>query len=201
MSAAPEELVAQAARGDAGAIRELLERHLPTIQAIVRRRMSRILRAKEESIDIVQSVCRQVLENQELCELRGEKEFGNWLLEVIERKIIDHYRHVVREKRDSAREQHLTSGSGLGMPASEAGPSTLAGEHEQAELLQAAMEELTPVQREALRLHDGEGLPFSAVAERLGITLRQARWNVYKAKYALARRLGEKDPPGSPDRT
>jgi RNA polymerase sigma-70 factor (ECF subfamily) len=195
MSATPEELVTLAARGDEAAVRELLERHLPTIQAIVRRRMSRVLRAREESLDIVQSVCRQVLANLELLELRSEDEFGGWLLRAIEHKLVDHYRHLGREKRDSARERHLETTAELGLPEPRTGPSSFAARREQAERLQAAMQALTPLQREALRLHSSDGLPFPAIAERLGITLKQARWNVYKAKYALARRLGGQEPP------
>ena len=99
----PEELIEKAAGGNQAAIRELLEQHLPMIQAVVRRRMSQVLRAREESIDVVQSVCRQVLENLDRYEQRTEEGFGAWLLKLVEHKLVDHYRGLKREKRDIAR--------------------------------------------------------------------------------------------------
>ena len=117
MSSTPEELVTLAAHGDGAAIQSLLERHLPTVHAIVPRRMSRELRAKEESIDVVQSVCRQVLASQERFELRGEREFEGWLLRAIERKLVDHYRFLAREKRDAEREEPLSADEDAGCSA------------------------------------------------------------------------------------
>ena len=189
MSSTPEELVTLAAGGDGEAIQSLLERHLQTIHAIVRRRMSRELRAKEESIDVVQSVCRQVLASQERFELRGEREFGGWLLRAIESKLVDHYRFLAREKRDGAREEPLLDDGDPRWSASSTGPLSSAVKRDEAERLRAAMDALPPLQREALRLHSGEGLSFPEIAARLGITLKQARWHVYKAKYHLSRRL------------
>jgi RNA polymerase sigma-70 factor (ECF subfamily) len=189
MSSTPEELVTLAAGGDGAAIQSLLERHLPTIHAIVRRRMSRELRAKEESIDVVQSVCRQVLASQERFELRGEQEFGGWLLRTIELKLVDHYRFLTREKRDGAREEPPLDEGDPRWSAPGTGPLTSAVKHDEAERLRAAMEALPTLQREALRLHSADGLSFPEIAARLGLTLKQARWTVYQAKYRLTQRL------------
>ena len=189
MSSTPEELVMLAAGGDGAAIQSLLERYLPTIHAIVRRRMSRELRLKEESIDVVQSVCRQVLASQEQFELRGEQEFGGWLLRAIECKLVDHYRFLTREKRDGAREEPPLDEGDPRWSAPGTGPLTSAVKHDEAERLRAAMEALPPLQREALRLHSADGLSFPEIAARLGLTLKQARWTVYQAKYRLTQRL------------
>lgn len=192
MSSDPTRLVVRASNGDVTAIRELLEKHLPQIQAVVRKRMSRVLRAHEESLDIVQSVCRQVLAGEHLFEGQREEDFRRQLLAAVERKVIDHYRHLGRERRDVGREQPLSSSGAAGQAASNGeGPSTLAARSDEERRVREALDQLEPLEREALQLSHFEGLSFPLIAERLGITLRQARWSVYKAKYRLTRLLGD----------
>ena len=58
-----EQTVESASGGDAAAIGQLLEQHLPRLRAFVRLRMGAQLRARESASDIVQSTCREILEN------------------------------------------------------------------------------------------------------------------------------------------
>jgi RNA polymerase sigma-70 factor (ECF subfamily) len=159
--------------------------------------MSHELRMREESLDVVQSVCRQVLESSLPREQGDERVLPAWLITAIENKLIDHYRHLVRAKRDVGREQHLASGSGPKVEGEGPGPSTEAAKHEEALHLREAMTELDAREREALELHYAEGLSYPAIAERLGITLKQARWGVAMAKLKLAQKLGGEGSDGS----
>ena len=56
-----EELISHATRGDEGAMEALVARQLPSLHAWVRLNMGGHLRAREETVDVVQSACREVL--------------------------------------------------------------------------------------------------------------------------------------------
>jgi DNA-directed RNA polymerase specialized sigma24 family protein len=76
------ELYALATTGDATALESLIERYLPQLHAFVRLRLG-ALRARESSMDIVQSVCRELLASRERFEFHGEDRFRAWLFTVI----------------------------------------------------------------------------------------------------------------------
>ena len=71
------ELISSMNKGDAQAGDELLRRHLPGLRAFVRLRTDPGLRAQEPTADIVQSVCREVLEGKRNYEYQGEGSFRN----------------------------------------------------------------------------------------------------------------------------
>ena len=59
-----KELVERASRADPTAVEQLLQEHLPRLHAFVRLRMGVLLRSREESSDLVQSICRVILTRQ-----------------------------------------------------------------------------------------------------------------------------------------
>ena len=72
---AADESFARASRGDAAAIEQLIQEHLPGLRAFVRLNAGATLRAREAQSDLVQSVCREVLEGREGFEYRGDAAF------------------------------------------------------------------------------------------------------------------------------
>jgi RNA polymerase sigma-70 factor (ECF subfamily) len=100
MSAPEHDPAARAAAGDAQARHLLLERHLGSLRSYIRVRLGRGLRRKETSLDLTQSVCRQVLQNFDAFDYRGEESFRHWLLRQAENKIRDRRRFWLRGKRD-----------------------------------------------------------------------------------------------------
>jgi len=104
-------LVDAAVAGNASAIEQLLERHLPGLRAYVRLRAGAGLRARESSSDIVQSVCRDVLENMGRFRYPGEAAFRAWLYATAMRKIADRAEYWRAAMRDPAREVRLSPGS------------------------------------------------------------------------------------------
>lgn len=104
MSEEPDQLVEAAAAGDAEAIERLIQRHLPGLRAFVRLRADRIVRAKESSSDLVQSVCREVLEHMDRFTHRSDAGFRQWLYRTAERKVIDRFRYYSAARRDPDRE-------------------------------------------------------------------------------------------------
>src|SRR5262245_47991142 len=98
-------LVHDAQSGDARAIDRLLERHLPGLIGYVRARAGPRVLAREASVDLAQSACREVLQDLSRFDYRDEAGFRHWLFLSAERKILERVRHHARDKRDGGREQ------------------------------------------------------------------------------------------------
>lgn len=170
MSDDHESLVSRALSGDDVAVETLLRRHLGGLRAFIRLRSSRVVREKESCSDIAQSVCREVLENAERFDYRGEAAFRAWLFDKALSKIHDRLRYYKAQKRDVARE--------VGEPADDLGyagsyativtPSREAMGHEALGLVEQAFDELPDEQREVVTLARIVGLSRKEIAERLG---------------------------------
>src|SRR5215471_17726321 len=113
MSSAPDTqaLVQAAQQQDRAAIEQLLVRQLPGLEAFVRLRMGAELRKHATPPDLVQSVCREVLEDLSGFEYRGEAPFRHWLFTRAENKLKEKHRYHHRQKRSSAREVPLGDAS------------------------------------------------------------------------------------------
>ena len=98
-------LFAAAREGDSSARADLLAAFVPQIHAFVRLRMGRDLRRREESMDLVQTVCADFVKRAEGFELRTEPAFRAWLFQSALNKIREHGRFHGRERRDPGRER------------------------------------------------------------------------------------------------
>lgn len=190
---ASRELVAAASRGDSGAIEALLVRHVSRLRAYVRLRMGRLVRARESSEDLVQSICREALEHLEGFEYRGEASFRHWLFQRAERKVVDRGRFYTRQRRDAAREvpgDVASDGHDPHERETLAGMSTLftpsrhAEAREELERLEHAFASLPEDYREIVLLSRIVGLSHEEIGERMGKT-RAATWSLLSR--ALAR--------------
>jgi DNA-directed RNA polymerase specialized sigma24 family protein len=109
MRADHQALVQRASSGDALAIGNLMQHHLPGLLAFVRANAGHWLRAREGSFDLVQSACREVLQDLSACSSLDEAGFRRWLYLAAERKILDRARYHAREKRGAGRDAHALS--------------------------------------------------------------------------------------------
>lgn len=162
-------LMTAASQGDQVAIESLYVRHMPAFRAYVRLSMGRLLKAKETESDVVQSVFRDVLENLENFEWKGEAAFRHWLYEKGRRKIIDHGRHYRAQKRDAAKEKVKSTT----MPSVEecyqalGTPSQMAMGRESIDRLEKAFEELPEDYAEVIVNARILGLNSGEIAERM----------------------------------
>ncbi len=188
-------LVERAAAGDQRSIDSLIVEYTSFARATARRLLGAVVRSREESIDIVQSVCREALRERERFEFQGEGPFRGWLQLLIERKITDRHRQLYAAKRAIDRERPLGGDSADAVsppvPARSDPPPAAAERRERDERLKSALEELPAELSEAVWMHEADGASYPEIAERLGCTLKQARYRVYKGKVELARRLAE----------
>jgi RNA polymerase sigma-70 factor (ECF subfamily) len=189
------DLIQRASSGDVVAVDELLERHLGGLRTYVRKNISPALLAKESSDDLVQSVCREVLQNVARFEYQGEAAFRNWLYQAALRKIIDRQRYYKAEKRDAAREvaalgtSSMSSGEFAVLASSIHTPSRDAAMHEEIARLEQGFNQLAEADRRVIRMIYIEGFSHAQVAEALGCTEVNSRKMLSRALARLSKRI------------
>jgi RNA polymerase sigma factor (sigma-70 family) len=189
-------VVERASRGDPTAVEELLQEHLPRLQAFVRLRMGAMLRSREESGDLVQSVCRVILTRQGEFRDGGDEAFRRWLFATAQRVVADKVKYWRRDRRDAGREENprLDESEVASMSAvfgTLLTPSRIASARERLVRFERAFESLSDDHREVISLARVLDLPHHDVAQRLGRSEVATRALLHRALAALAGKLGE----------
>lgn len=196
-------LAERIAAGDAEAVEILLTRHLPSLRAFVRVHMSPKLRARESSSDLVQSVCREVLEHLERFQHPSESAFKHWLFTTALRNISNRARSLKSLKRDADREL-IPASAGASDDTLDAvyarisTPSRIAGRREETEHLESALDRLTDEQREVLVLAHLVGMSRAEIGDKLGKSEVAVRGLLHRAMARLSILLGEGESSGGP---
>lgn len=185
--------------GDPEAMETLMGRHLPGLRAYVRVQGGALLRAKEESTDIVQSVCREVLEKIDRFRYPSEAGFRQWLYTTALRKIRDRYDYYLAAKRDVRREAAPPSdGSAPGPLAhvyrSVCTPSREASAREEIARIEAAFDDLPDHYRDVIVQARLLGLSRAEIAEQMGRSEIAVRSMLFRASAKLAGLLDEPTP-------
>jgi RNA polymerase sigma-70 factor (ECF subfamily) len=189
------ELVRRMQGGDREALEELFRRHLPGLRAYVRLHGDGGLRALEESSDLVQSVCREVLGRLDQFRHPGEDGFRRWLFVTAARKIKNRYGYHLAEKRDVGRELPARSAEELfGCYASFCSPSGEAVAREELERIERAFDQLSPRQREVILLSRVMGLAHAEVARAMDRSEGATRALLFRALSRLTELMGQAGP-------
>lgn len=173
MASDPRRLVDQAAQGDANAVDALIVRHLPGLRGFIERRAGALIRDRESCSDLVQTVCREALENVGKYRYRDENGFKQWLYSAALHKIHARARHYRAGKRDALRERPLpedaasTDGGRSDVPRDVRTPSRHAAAREDLAMLREAFDRLPDDYREVIVLSREHGLPHAEIAKRL----------------------------------
>ncbi|MCI0460531.1 MAG: sigma-70 family RNA polymerase sigma factor [Gemmataceae bacterium] len=193
MSADPlDNLLEKLTRGDAEAAARVYLTYEPYLRMVVRRHLSPDLRAKFDSMDIVQSVWADLL--------KGFREAGwrfadathlrAFLVRLTHHRFIDRLR---RHRRTSAREQSLTGGDWEEtLSAQDPQPDDLA---QADELWQELLDLCPPEHREVLRLKR-EGALSPEIAARTGLHEGSVRRILCTLSRRLAQRHAQADSGG-----
>lgn len=189
-----QRLYERAGAGDAAALDELLQRYLPQLHAYVHARLGPELRARESSLDVVQSVCRELLSVRDGFSFHGEDRFRGWLFTSALNKIRERHRRLHADRRDVAREIAGDSSAtgAFAAIASYLTPSQDAIGNETAVSLRDALGALTDEHREVISLARGVGLPHKVIAELVGRTEDATRQLLARAMLQLTRELGRR---------
>lgn len=182
------ETLAAATRGDPAAVSHLLQRYLPGLRQFVRLRAGNVVAGREDHSDIVQSACRDVLENLARYRHGGDDGFRRWLYRTALRKIADRYEYYRAQKRDVGREGHL-SPSGSGFLGDVPTPSQHAIANEEARRIDRALADMSDDYREVIVLAKYVGLSRREIAAEMGRSELAVRTLLSRALAQLAETL------------
>ncbi len=171
----------------------LMAEHLPGLRGFLRRRVPEFVLERESTEDIVQSVCREVLEHLHdgRLSLRGEREFKQWLYEAALWKLRSRKRYLRAQRRDPRREVRPGRAS-LDVtphPVISETPSRLLASKERREAVHQAIESLGGRDTEVLRFAVLEERTHAEIAQLLGVSPAHSRVLLSRALARLARRL------------
>jgi RNA polymerase sigma-70 factor (ECF subfamily) len=191
-----EKLAAQAAQGDRVAVDALLGRYLPELRAFVRLRAGAVVRARESSSDIVQSVCREVLQHIDRFQFPSEPAFKQWLYTTALRKILNRQEYYLAQKRDALREGPLNIEQSsqeqlLACYHSFSTPSRQAMLREEIERIERAFESLPDEYREVITLAHIVGLSRAEIAQQMGKSEGAIRVLLHRALAKVSSLLAE----------
>jgi RNA polymerase sigma-70 factor (ECF subfamily) len=179
MSGSDGDLVAEALRGGTAAFATLVERYLRAAYAVALARTG----DRHDAEDVCQDAFVVALER--LTDCREPERFGGWLLEIVRNRALNYVRS--RAVRAAARLEAVEAAVEAAVESRR--PDQDAERAGLRDHLLEAMQDLTPVQREVLLLHDLHGWPHPEIAEHLGFAAGTARFHLHEARRAMRRRL------------
>jgi len=177
-------LARAASRGDRAAIETLLQQHLGRLRAFLRARCGAMLRGKESCSDLVQTVCREVLQDLGDQHFASEAQFRHWLFQRAEHKLIDRARYWQAGARDAARETPADDDESAFVTWLT--PSRELVSRERVLEIQQALEQLPTDHRDAILLHRLVELPYPEVASAMGRSEGAVRNLVYRGLARLS---------------
>jgi RNA polymerase sigma-70 factor (ECF subfamily) len=188
-------LTEAACAGDRAAVDALVLRYLPQLRAFVRLRAGAAVRVHESNSDLVQSVCREVLQHADRFRHPGDGAFRHWLFTSALRKIRQRQRYLLAQKRDvRAVAQGADAAADpllVAQYSSFSSPSGVAQRREELERVEAAFDALSEEQREVVTLAHLVGLSRAEIAERLGKSEGAVRVTLHRALARIAALLEE----------
>jgi RNA polymerase sigma-70 factor (ECF subfamily) len=189
-----QNLVALAQAHDKPALEQLFRIYGERIRRIVRIRMGAELRAKLESVDIVQDAMVCAVRDLSGFTYKNEGDFLHWLSKIAENRIRDNLDKLHAGKRDICREVSLdrpvTSVGNRPMapadPIVTTTPSVIFTRQEEYNRLEKAMDKLKAEHREIIMLAKIEGLSYNQIGERLDKSPNAVGVLLSRAMLALA---------------
>ncbi len=197
-------LIDEVSRGDGSAMESVIADHLDGLRGFVRARAPDLL-GREADVDLLQSVCREVLEDVREGRFRyeGEAAFKQWLYQAALLKIRDRRRYWGADKRGGGRgEERFLVTSTSGDPRHQAllesvcSPSRAVVRQEEIEIAATAFARLDEVWRKIIVLARIEGRSHREIAAELGISEANSRTLLSRAIARLKELVGEKASEG-----
>jgi len=170
--------------GDVQALAELFARERERLWRVIHFRLAETLRGRLAPEDVLQEAF--LAASQRLKHYASSPATSPfiWLRMIVNQTLVDlHRQHLGAQKRDAGREVSLdgtpyaeaTSASvAIQLAGSFTSPSQAAARADSLSLVQAAIEQMDPIDREVLALRHFEELTNSEVAETLGIEQKAA---------------------------
>ena len=170
------DLVTLAQDGDRTALNQLYKVYAERVRWIVRFRISKELRSKLESMDLVQDTLLHALGGLDDFTYKNEGDFIRWLSKIAENELRGSLKKLHADKRDIRKEIRFSTyrpitGSGFvgaPVPVEATTPSVIMSKKEDLSKLEKAIDQLKPEYREVIILAKIDGLSYKEIGEKLG---------------------------------
>lgn len=176
------QLVKRCLAGEDSAWEELLKAHNRRIYNLCYRFTSRTGDAE----DLTQEIFIKIFQSLQTYDV-AQGTFITWLSRVARNHLVDHYRRTRQDRLTSSIEEEPT---GLeDKPSTSEHPLAQVESRERREMLQAALERLSPDMREAVILRDFQDLDYDEIAQVLGVPQGTVKSRINRGRLELARVL------------
>jgi RNA polymerase sigma-70 factor, ECF subfamily len=187
--------------GDAEALAELFSRERERLWRVIQFRLAEPLRGRLEPDDVLQDAF--LAASQRLKHYADSPATSPfiWLRMIVNQTLVDlHRQHLGTQKRDAAREvsidgaqyvQATSASVAIQLVGAFTSPSGAAARADIHSLVQTAIEQMDPIDREVLALRHFEELTNSEVAETLGIEQKAASIRYIRALRRLKEILAQ----------
>jgi RNA polymerase sigma-70 factor (ECF subfamily) len=177
------QLVERCLAGDEGAWEDLVKTHTRRVYSIC----YRFIGKDSEAQDLTQEVFLRLFRT--LKSFRsGEGSFTVWLSRMTRNLLIDNYRRTRQERVTDSIEDQLPMLEERSIGAGSRADGLLAG-REASEMLQGALQRLSPELRETVILRDLEEMEYKEIAETLGVPEGTVKSRLNRGRAELARIL------------
>ena len=174
-------VLARAQQGDGDAFRALVERH----SRAVFRLAFRMTGNEQDAEDVVQESFLRAY--RQLGRFESRANFGTWLYRIVANCSVDLMR-AKHARHDQTRSESLDEA--VEMPAGDLpGPERLAQSAEIRRRVQAALGDLSPLERAAFTLRHYEGRSIDEICGALGLGTSAAKHSVFRAVQKVPRTL------------
>lgn len=174
------ELVKRCLAGDNSAWEDLLQNHTRKIYSLCYRFTGR----PSEAEDLTQEVFIKIFQTLKTFDA-AQGAFPTWLARVARNHLVDHYRRTKKDRVTSSLEDEL--GSLEEKPSPTVEPVAQVESREHKELLQQALDRLSPDLREAVILRDLQDLDYDEIAQVLGVPEGTVKSRINRGRLELAR--------------
>lgn len=175
-------LVERCLRGDDSAWEELVRTHTRRVYAVCYRFTGKDSEAQDLTQEVFLRVFRTISSFRS-----GEGTFGVWLMRLTRNLLIDHYRRGRKDRAtDSIEDQLPVLEEKVSMTSRTDG---LVAGREAGEILQGALEKLSPELRETLILRDLEEMEYREIAQTLQVPEGTVKSRLNRGRAELARIL------------
>jgi RNA polymerase sigma-70 factor (ECF subfamily) len=177
------QLVERCLAGDEGAWEDLVKTHTRRVYSICYRFMGKDSEAQDLTQDVFLRLFRTLKSFR-----AGEGSFTVWLSRMTRNLLIDNYRRTRQERITDSIEEQLPMLEERAVGAGSRADSLLAG-REASEMLQGALQRLSPELRETVILRDLEEMEYKEIAETLGVPEGTVKSRLNRGRAELARIL------------